>query len=171
MKLLNVALGSLLFISNLGLAGIRVDMTPESVLLRDTLVDDVSGAMAQTVYVYVKNVGNADLTSRRPIAVKINTTLLTGYLYGPDDEGGSAGGPVKPWKVGKIVMTVPLGTYRHCQRLTVHIDVSRNAQATTDGGNVFANDIKTMVAREYGNRRLCFDIPRPIPIPRPLPSP
>lgn len=168
MRLLGCALG-LFLMSGLGYSAIRVDMTPTRVMLRDVIVDDVSNFQMQAVYVYVKNVGNVDMRIDKRISVRVNRQLLEGFLYGPDNRGGSLYGPVRPGEEGKISLRVPLRTFSHCQRLDVHVDTARKVQATTDGGDVFANDRKTLVAFEYGNRRLCPVLPRPLPLPLPLP--
>lgn len=152
-----------LFLSSFAHSAIRIDMVPASVLIKKTLRDDVSNTYSQSVFIYVKNIGNRPLKVTRPIDVKINNVSFRGYLYGPDNQGGSVYGPVNPGQTGKIVVYRPVGTYRHCQRLSIHIDTSRRAQATTDGSNVFGNDSKTMLAKKYGSRRLCLN--RPIPIP------
>jgi hypothetical protein len=107
------------------------------------------------VYVYVKNVGNSPLRTTNRIKVSLNERSLVGSLYAPDDRGGLAGGPVNPGETGKIVVSVPVGTFRHCQVLKVHVDVGREIQASTDGSNVFANDQRSVVSREARNNSPC----------------
>ncbi len=160
--LLGLGLSSFLF-SGFAYSAVRIDMIPDSVLVKKTLRDDVNNRYDQSVFIYVKNVGNRPLKVTRAIDVTINGSRLRGYLYGPDNRGGSIYGPVNPGEKGKIVIYRPVGTYRHCQVLDVHIDTSRRAQATTDGSDVFRNDRKRVKAKKYGSRRLCLKLPIPIP--------
>lgn len=142
-------------ISSIGHADIRIDLTPEKVVIAKTLVDDVSMTYAQSVYVYVKNVGNRPLKAINA-QVKINGVVYDGLLYGPDNRGGSLGGPIEVGETGKIIVSRPVGSYHHCQGLQIHIDPRRRLQAATSGADVFANDSKSLIAFEYGNIRPCF---------------
>jgi hypothetical protein len=142
---------------------VTVDLVPAQVKFARRLYDDISMRYAHYLYVYIRNIGDIPLTEINA-SIRFDGQIYNGYIYGPDDEGGSLGGTIRPGHTGKIIVSRPDGTFRHCQSAAIQIDANRQLQATTTGRNVFANDSRTVVLTEIGNPILCL---RPIPIPIP----
>ena len=127
---------------------------PTTVKFKKSLDDDVSMTYSQRVFVYVKNTSGVEQRVEGPIAVVLNGKLKSGLLYGPDNIGGLLYGPVPVRKIGKIIVRLPVGTLKHCQRVKF--------QSWVTSGE------KTMTAYEMGNNRPCLRIPPIRRLPRPL---
>lgn len=127
---------------------------PTTVKFKKSLDDDVSMTYSQRVFVYVKNRSGVEQFVEGPIGVVLNGKLLRGLLYGPDNMGGSIYGPVPVNKVGKIIVSLPVDTLKHCQRVKFQ--------------SWLTNGDKSMVAYEMGNSKPCLRIPPIRPLPRPF---
>lgn len=142
-----------------------VDLVPTQAQFARRLYDDISMRYADYLYIAIRNAGDVPLTEVNA-TIRLDGLIYDGYIYGPDEEGGSLGGTIRPGHTGKIIVSRPDGTFRHCQPVTIQIDANRRLQATTTGRDVFSNDLRNMILTEIGNPILCL---RPIPIPIPFP--
>ncbi len=134
---------------------IRVDITPTLIAHKNIIIDQLKLHNSQLVQVFVKNVGNSPLRTLKPIKVAINDTVYSGFLYGTEEKGSLRGGPVEAGETGKITLQIPANSFRHCQLLKVQIDVDQEVQTTTNGNNVFANDQRSLISREFDNKGFC----------------
>lgn len=147
--------------------GATIDLVPSQARFARRLYDDISMRYAHYLYIAIRNAGDVPLTEVNA-TIRLDGLIYNGYVYGPDEEGGSLGGTIRPGRIGKIIVSRPDGTFRHCQPVAVQIDANRRLQATTTGRDIFANDFRNMILTEIGNPILCLR-PIPIPIPSPLP--
>ncbi|MBL6991013.1 MAG: hypothetical protein ISR65_14605 [Bacteriovoracaceae bacterium] len=151
-----------LAVSGVSIAG-TIDLKPIGLSFKKGLDDDISMHYSQHVYIKIKNVGTEDYTAARGyrIKFKMNGSTRTGYIYGPDHDGGSLGGRIEPGEVGKIFFRLPLNTLARCAQTKIHIDSNRRVQR--GGWRVFRNDKKVFLAHDRDSRFRCM---RRISIPR-----
>ncbi len=132
-----------------------VDFVPQSISYQSGLDDDVSGSRSQHVTLKIKNVGNT--ASRYPGSIMrllVNGAVVNGNVYGSNGVGGyNLHAPIRPGQVGLVLFYFPLNTLRHCRNVVVEVDADRTYQY---GGNVFANDRKTLLGSDPTNIRACI---------------
>ncbi len=140
--------------SGLAAAQPMVDFVPQSLKFQKGLDDDVSGATSLHFSLILKNVGN--VPSRYPgsiMRVLLNGVVLNANVYGSNGVGGyNLNAPIAAGQSGLAMFSMPLGSVRSCQNVSVQIDADRTYQY---GGNVFYNDTKTLVAVDPTSIRLC----------------
>lgn len=132
-----------------------VDFVPQSISYQSGLDDDVSGSRSQHVTLKIKNVGNT--ASRYPGSIMrllVNGAVVNGNVYGSNGGGGyNLNAPIAPGQIGLVLFYFPLNTLRHCRNVVVEVDADRTYQY---GGNVFANDRKTLLGVDPTNIRACI---------------
>ncbi len=133
-------------------AGPTQDLTPTSLLFQKFAGE--FGGEALRISLNVKNVGTLPVHGSRG-GIQIGPIVNPqAPLYGPNGVGGfNLGAPIAPGATGQFMIEVPVGSLRHCQRVTVRIDTAQALQSGTS--LVFYNDTKALTAIDRSSIRAC----------------